>query len=46
MYEINRICCLFLLLLDVPKLPASIKKSDTNASHATSHHGDAKNADR
>ncbi|GFU07605.1 teneurin-m [Nephila pilipes] len=31
---------------DVPKLPASLKKSDANASHAASHLGDAKSAER
>ncbi|XP_042896054.1 teneurin-m isoform X1 [Parasteatoda tepidariorum] len=31
---------------DVPKLSASAKKSDTNASHGTSHHVDSKNPER
>ncbi|KAG8200277.1 hypothetical protein JTE90_021927 [Oedothorax gibbosus] len=31
---------------DVPKLPASLKKSEANASHTTSLHGDTKNSER
>lgn len=33
-------------LTDVPKLPASLKKSEANASHGTSLHGDVKSAER